>query len=206
MGFGATALISRNAEDLEEQRARGGHERAQHEGRRNIMKDETLPDSPSMTRGSWRSPAGTGEPVRIPKVTVDPGRWRLDLLRICVVLALAATLGGVSEGATTSRLVGTVVSQDGKPLAGVAVSLMSDVLIGGGREEESDTEGRFLFSLLPPGRYLLQARGEAEPLSPYSCHYCGLCQAACPQDLPATPKTQRIQQELFSLFCPSRSQ
>jgi len=32
---------------------------------------------------------------------------------------------------------------------------------------------------------LLQARGEAEPLIPYSCHYCGLCQAVCPKDLHA---------------------
>ncbi|MEW6659665.1 MAG: FAD-dependent oxidoreductase [Thermodesulfobacteriota bacterium] len=32
---------------------------------------------------------------------------------------------------------------------------------------------------------LLQSRGEAEPLIPYSCHYCGLCQAVCPRDLHA---------------------
>ena len=32
---------------------------------------------------------------------------------------------------------------------------------------------------------LLQSRGESEPLIPYSCHYCGLCQAVCPQDLHA---------------------
>jgi NADPH-dependent glutamate synthase beta subunit-like oxidoreductase/Fe-S oxidoreductase len=30
---------------------------------------------------------------------------------------------------------------------------------------------------------LLQARGAAEPQIPYSCHYCGLCQAVCPKDL-----------------------
>jgi NADPH-dependent glutamate synthase beta subunit-like oxidoreductase len=30
---------------------------------------------------------------------------------------------------------------------------------------------------------LLAERGETEPLIPYSCHYCGLCQAVCPQDL-----------------------
>jgi NADPH-dependent glutamate synthase beta subunit-like oxidoreductase/Fe-S oxidoreductase len=32
---------------------------------------------------------------------------------------------------------------------------------------------------------LLESRGEAEPLIPYSCHYCGLCQAVCPRDLHA---------------------
>ncbi len=32
---------------------------------------------------------------------------------------------------------------------------------------------------------LIRDRGEAEPSIPYSCHYCGLCQAVCPQDLHA---------------------
>jgi NADPH-dependent glutamate synthase beta subunit-like oxidoreductase/ferredoxin len=32
---------------------------------------------------------------------------------------------------------------------------------------------------------LLQERGLTEPLLPYSCHYCGLCRAVCPQDLHA---------------------
>jgi NADPH-dependent glutamate synthase beta subunit-like oxidoreductase len=32
---------------------------------------------------------------------------------------------------------------------------------------------------------LLESRGEAEPLIPYSCHYCGLCQTVCPKDLHA---------------------
>ena len=32
---------------------------------------------------------------------------------------------------------------------------------------------------------LLAERGLTDPLIPYSCHYCGLCQAVCPQDLHA---------------------
>jgi NADPH-dependent glutamate synthase beta subunit-like oxidoreductase len=32
---------------------------------------------------------------------------------------------------------------------------------------------------------LLGERGLADPLIPYSCHYCGLCQAVCPKDLHA---------------------
>jgi Fe-S oxidoreductase len=32
---------------------------------------------------------------------------------------------------------------------------------------------------------LLAERGEAQPHIPYSCHYCGLCQAVCPNDLHA---------------------
>ncbi len=33
--------------------------------------------------------------------------------------------------------------------------------------------------------HLLAERGLADPLIPYSCHYCGLCQAVCPKDLHA---------------------
>jgi Fe-S oxidoreductase len=32
---------------------------------------------------------------------------------------------------------------------------------------------------------LLRDRGATDPLIPYSCHYCGLCQAVCPKDLHA---------------------
>ena len=32
---------------------------------------------------------------------------------------------------------------------------------------------------------LLEERGPTDPLLPYSCHYCGLCQAVCPQGLHA---------------------
>jgi NADPH-dependent glutamate synthase beta subunit-like oxidoreductase len=32
---------------------------------------------------------------------------------------------------------------------------------------------------------LLRERGATDPLIPYSCHYCGLCQAVCPKDLHA---------------------
>jgi NADPH-dependent glutamate synthase beta subunit-like oxidoreductase/Fe-S oxidoreductase len=32
---------------------------------------------------------------------------------------------------------------------------------------------------------LLAERGGSDPLLPYSCHYCGLCQAVCPKDLHA---------------------
>ncbi len=32
---------------------------------------------------------------------------------------------------------------------------------------------------------ILKARGESEPIIPYSCHFCGLCQAVCPKDLHA---------------------
>jgi NADPH-dependent glutamate synthase beta subunit-like oxidoreductase len=32
---------------------------------------------------------------------------------------------------------------------------------------------------------LLAERGSTDPLLPYSCHYCGLCQAVCPKDLHA---------------------
>jgi NADPH-dependent glutamate synthase beta subunit-like oxidoreductase len=46
---------------------------------------------------------------------------------------------------------------------------------------------------------ILEARGEAEPLIPYSCHFCGLCQAVCPQDLHAGQACMEVKQRLVAL-------
>ncbi len=46
---------------------------------------------------------------------------------------------------------------------------------------------------------ILQSRGEEEPLIPYSCHFCGLCQAVCPQDLHAGMACMEVKQHLVAL-------
>lgn len=46
---------------------------------------------------------------------------------------------------------------------------------------------------------ILQARGETEPLIPYSCHFCGLCQAVCPQDLHAGQACLEFKQRLVDM-------
>ncbi len=45
---------------------------------------------------------------------------------------------------------------------------------------------------------LVQERGEAEPLIPYSCHYCGLCQAVCPKDLHAGLACLEVRRQLVA--------
>jgi len=71
-------------------------------------------------------------------------------LTLCGLILLAAGLAGA---ATTSRLTGAVVDQDGAPLPGVTVTLSSEVLIGGPQAQVTDAAGSFQFLLLPPGRY-----------------------------------------------------
>ncbi|MDP3183368.1 MAG: FAD-dependent oxidoreductase [Desulfobaccales bacterium] len=46
---------------------------------------------------------------------------------------------------------------------------------------------------------ILQERGAAEPLIPYSCHFCGLCQAVCPQDLHAGQACLQVKQRLVEM-------
>ncbi len=76
---------------------------------------------------------------------------RSFLLWAAVMLA-----AGSAGAATTSRLTGTVVDQDGAPLPGVTVTLSSEVLIGGPQAQVADAAGAFQFLLLPPGRYLVR--------------------------------------------------
>ncbi|MFA5111592.1 MAG: FAD-dependent oxidoreductase [Desulfobaccales bacterium] len=45
---------------------------------------------------------------------------------------------------------------------------------------------------------LLNDRGAAEPLIPYSCHYCGLCQAVCPKDLHAGKACLSVREALVA--------
>jgi NADPH-dependent glutamate synthase beta subunit-like oxidoreductase len=45
---------------------------------------------------------------------------------------------------------------------------------------------------------ILEARGAAEPQIPYSCHYCGLCQAVCPQDLHAGEACLELRRRLVA--------
>ncbi len=74
--------------------------------------------------------------------------------RVAVLFGLfLLVVPGLVQAATTSRLTGTVVDNQGAALPGVTVSLGSDVLIGGVQVQITDAEGRFQFNLLPPGQY-----------------------------------------------------
>jgi len=78
---------------------------------------------------------------------------RRFVLLIGVFLLVAS---GLSQAATTSRLTGTVVDNQGAALPGVTVSLGSDVLIGGTQVQITDANGAFQFNLLPPGQYQIR--------------------------------------------------
>lgn len=79
---------------------------------------------------------------------------RRVLISLCVVGLIAASFG---EAATTGRLRGTVQDNDGLPLPGVTVQISSDALIGGAQIAITDAEGKFMFNLLPPGMYQVEA-------------------------------------------------
>lgn len=97
-------------------------------------------------------------------------------MRLAALLALAIVLAGCSDGgdpgaasaspdefddlglratATTGILLGVVVDDTIRPLAGAAVDLA--VPGGGNRTATTDGEGRFAFGGLEPGSYLLRA-------------------------------------------------
>ena len=74
------------------------------------------------------------------------------LLMMSMFLVASAAFAQTSE---TGAIVGTV-TQAGTPLPGVTVEVRSNALQGT-RTEVTDAQGRFRFSLLPPGRYNLTA-------------------------------------------------
>jgi hypothetical protein len=80
--------------------------------------------------------------------------FRRSSVLIAIVL-MACT--GVALAATTSRMTGTVQDDQGLPLPGVTVQISSDKLIGGPQVAVTDGNGSFVFNLLPPGHYTVEA-------------------------------------------------
>lgn len=77
--------------------------------------------------------------------------------RSMALFGVSVIVASLAAAATTSRLTGTVVDQDGAPLPGVTVTLSSEVLIGGPQVQVTDAAGAFQFVLLPPGSYLVRS-------------------------------------------------
>ncbi len=75
---------------------------------------------------------------------------------LIVAMALSILAAAQMEAATTSRLEGRVVDDQGAPLAGVQVTITSESLIGGPATTSSDLEGRFAFHLLSVGDYTVE--------------------------------------------------
>jgi hypothetical protein len=78
--------------------------------------------------------------------------------RVIVVMCLVAlTASGAAFAATTSRMAGEVLDNDGQPMPGVTIQITSDKLIGGPQVAIADENGRFVFNLLPVGIYTVEA-------------------------------------------------
>lgn len=74
------------------------------------------------------------------------------LLAVPLMLALALPALAAEQ---TGKLNGTVYDPDGVPLAGVTVTISSNVLMGKRRTQTAE-DGSFLFFGLPPGKYTIE--------------------------------------------------
>lgn len=81
------------------------------------------------------------------------------MVRRVVVCLMLATLvmAGSSWAATTGRIAGTVLDNEGLALPGVTVQISSEALIGGPQIAITDVDGKFAFNLLSPGLYTVEA-------------------------------------------------
>src|SRR4029078_5333769 len=77
----------------------------------------------------------------------------LGLFVIVMLVAASAFAQAVHDVTIT----GTVTMPSGEKVPGVTVSIKSPALVTGERHVVSDSEGRFVFLSLPPGRYDLTA-------------------------------------------------
>jgi hypothetical protein len=89
-----------------------------------------------------------------------------------VTVGLSSDVGGIDFNillVVTSRISGHVTSADGLPAAGGNVNLIPDGLVGRGGPPGTtygsriQRDGAFSIANVPPGRYLLRARGEGGP-------------------------------------------
>jgi hypothetical protein len=72
--------------------------------------------------------------------------------------------------AGTARVSGRLVARDGRVLASATVIMTLDAAPGGGSDNgvvaRLESDGRFVFENVPPGRYFIHARGESAPDAP----------------------------------------
>jgi hypothetical protein len=76
------------------------------------------------------------------------------LLGFALILLLVP--GAALASVTNGTIKGTTVDELGLPIPGVVVSISSESLMGG-KNQQTDAEGRFLFIELPPGTYTVSA-------------------------------------------------
>lgn len=82
----------------------------------------------------------------------------LMMILLGVLIALFALPGTVyAASATSGDVRGTVVDDSGLAIPGVTVRLESAALIGGAQQRDTNADGEFNFTELPPGTYTLVA-------------------------------------------------
>src|SRR3990172_2132163 len=74
-----------------------------------------------------------------------------------LVCTLALTLGGTAQAQTTGDIRGTITDSTGAVLPGAAVTIYSDVLLGGSRSIVTNELGVYRFISLPIGTYIVEA-------------------------------------------------
>ena len=77
------------------------------------------------------------------------------VLGCVIVFAMLAAIPTFAQ--TTGGIRGTAYDNDGNPLPGVIVTASGEVLGGANRSTVTANNGVFNFSVMPPGRYMLQA-------------------------------------------------
>ena len=82
-------------------------------------------------------------------------RNSLNLGRVAALLAISGGTALFSQGTQTANVTGSVVDTAGAPIAGVTVRLSSPALQGV-RTYVTDSTGKFIARLLPPGFYTIQ--------------------------------------------------
>jgi hypothetical protein len=85
--------------------------------------------------------------------------WAVKLQRTLLVLLfpLAMLFGTPALAQQTGTIKGVTIDDGGLAVPGVLMTVESPNLIGGTQQRETDAQGRFLFTKLPPGVYMVRA-------------------------------------------------
>lgn len=91
-------------------------------------------------------------------------KYAKTLWGFVLVIVLGGLLAGTAQAQTfTATLSGRVVDPTGAVIAGATVTIR-DLATNSEREGATDTDGNFVFTLLPPGEYVLPVEAEGVKL------------------------------------------
>ena len=82
---------------------------------------------------------------------------KLSRLILLFVLPIALLFSGTANAQQTGTIKGVTLDDGGLEIPGVTITISSDNLIGGAQQKITDDQGRFFFTKLPAGIYLVRA-------------------------------------------------